>query len=128
MSWKTIIGQIKNLPKGSKIGYDLTESINRSSKMAILPIGYWHGFPRSLSSIGKVLIKGKEAKVLGRVSMDMISVDITDIKNAKIGDEAVLIGKSDQLEISADDLAYLSDTVNYEIVTRINPLIKRIVQ
>ncbi|KKQ22369.1 MAG: alanine racemase [Candidatus Wolfebacteria bacterium GW2011_GWC1_37_10] len=62
LSWKTIIGQIKNLPKGSKIGYDLTESINRSSKMAILPIGYWHGFPRSLSSIGKVLIKGKEAK------------------------------------------------------------------
>ncbi|MBI5306692.1 alanine racemase [Candidatus Wolfebacteria bacterium] len=128
LSWKTIVGQIKNLPKGSKIGYDLTEIVNRSSRMAILPIGYWHGFPRSLSSIGKVLINGKEAKILGRVSMDMICVDITDIKNAKIGDEAVLIGKSGKLEISADDLAYLSDTVNYEIITRINPLIKRIVK
>ena len=127
LSWKTIVGQIKNLPKGSKIGYDLTETVNRPSRVAVLPIGYWHGFPRSLSSIGKVLINGKKAKVLGRVSMDMISVDVTDIKNVKIGDEAVLIGKSGKLEISADDMAYLSDTINYEIVTRLNPLIKRIV-
>jgi len=127
LSWKTIVGQIKNLPKGSKIGYDLTEALDRFSKVAVLPVGYWHGFPRSLSSIGKVLINGNEAKVLGRVSMDMVSVDVTDVKNVKVGDEAVLIGKSEKLEISADDLAYLSDTINYEIVTRLNPLIKRTV-
>ncbi len=127
LSWKTIVGQIKSLPKGSKVGYDLTETLDRSSSVAILPIGYWHGFPRSLSSIGKVLIKGNEVKVIGRVSMDMISVDVTDVKNVKVGDEVILIGRSEKSEISVDDMAYLSDTINYEIVTRLNPLIKRIV-
>jgi len=127
LSWKTIVCQIKNLPKGSKIGYDLTETVNRKSKIAILPIGYWHGFSRALSSIGRVLINGNEAKVLGRVSMDMICVDITDSKNVKIGDEVVVLGKQGKLNVSADDLADLSDTTNYEIVTRLNPLIKRVV-
>ncbi len=126
LSWKTIVGQIKNLPEGSRVGYDFTETLNRSSSVAVLPIGYWHGFPRSLSSIGKVLIRGSEVKVIGRVSMDMISVDVTDVKNVKVGDEVILIGKSEKSEISIDDMAYLSDTINYEIVTRLNPLIKRI--
>jgi len=127
LSWKTIVGQIKNIPKGSGIGYDLTEKLKRSSKIAVLPIGYWHGFARPLSSIGKVLIGSKEAKVLGRVSMDMISVDVTDIKNVKVGDLVTLIGKNGKLEISVDNIAYLRDTVNYEVVTCLNPLIKRIV-
>lgn len=126
LSWKAVVSQIKKLAKGNKIGYDLTETLNRPSKIAILAVGYWHGFPRALSSIGKILIRGKEAKVLGRVSMDMICVDITGIKNAKIGDEAILIGENGKLKISADDLADLSGTVNYEIITRLNPLIKRI--
>ena len=125
LSWKTIVGQIKNLPQGSGIGYDLTETLNRPSRVAVLPIGYWHGLPRSLSSIGKALINGNEARILGRVSMDMISVDITDIKNVKVGNEVVLIGKSGKLEFSADNMADLSDTSSYEIVTRLNPLIKR---
>jgi len=127
LSWKTIVSQIKDLPNGSKIGYDLTEAVNRPTKVAILPVGYWHGLPRNLSSVGRVLINGAEAKILGRVSMNMTSVDITDIKNAKLGDEVVLLGKSEKLSKSADDLAYLSDTINYEIITRINPLIKRVV-
>lgn len=127
LSWKTTVCQIKNLPPGSKIGYDLTETVNRQSRIAILPVGYWHGFPRALSSIGRVLVNGSEAKVLGRVSMDMISVDITDVKNVRIGDEVVLLGEQSGLKISADDIAYLSDAINYEIVTRLNPLIKRIV-
>lgn len=127
LSWKTIVGQIKNLPEGSGVGYDLAETLNRPSKIAILPIGYWHGFPRTLSSIGRVLINGNEAKVVGRVSMDMVSVDVTDVKNIKVGDEAILIGKSGKSKISVDDMAHLNDTINYEIATRLNPLIKRIV-
>lgn len=127
LSWKTIVGPVKSLPKGSRVSYDLTEELNRDSKIAILPVGYWHGFPRALSSIGRVLIKGKEAKVLGRVTMDMIIVDITGIKDVKMGDEVVLIGKSGKAEISADTLAYLTDGSSYEIVTRLNPLMKRFV-
>ncbi len=127
LSWKTIVSQIKILPKGSRIGYDLAETLPRHSRVAVLPIGYWHGFPRLLSSVGEVIINGQKAKVLGRVSMDMISVDITDIKDTKIGDEAVLIGKQKETEVTADDLAYLTDTTCYEIISRLNPLMKRVI-
>lgn len=126
LSWKTIISEIKELPKGAKIGYDGTETLQRNSRVAVCPIGYWHGYPRVLSSIGFVLVGGKRARILGRVSMDMISIDITEIKNAKIGDEVVLIGKQDKEEITATEIANLSDTSHYEIVTRLNPLIKRV--
>lgn len=124
--WKTIISEIKNLPKGTKIGYDLTETLQKESRIAIFPIGYWHGYPRVLSSISFVLVGGKRARILGRVSMDMISIDITDIKKVKIGDEVVLIGKQKKEKITAGELANLSDTSHYEIVTRLNPLMKRV--
>ncbi|MFA6273425.1 MAG: alanine racemase [Candidatus Paceibacterota bacterium] len=126
LSWKTIISEIKDLPKGSKIGYDCTETLQKDSRVAVCPIGYWHGYPRVLSSIGFVLVNGKRARILGRVSMDMISLDVTGIKNAKIGSEVILIGKQGKEEISAGELANLSDTSHYEIVTRLNPLMKRV--
>ncbi|HEY4505280.1 MAG TPA: alanine racemase [Candidatus Paceibacterota bacterium] len=126
LSWRTIVSQIKKLPKGSGIGYDLTEKLKKDSIVAILPIGYWHGFPCSLSSVGNVLVRGKKTKVLGRVSMDMVCVDVTGINAVKVGDEVVLIGKSGGSEISVNDTAYLDETTGYEIVTRLNPLIRRI--
>ena len=126
LSWKTIISEIKELPKGAKIGYDLTETLQKESRIAICPIGYWHGYPRTLSSVGFVLVGGKRARILGRVSMDMISINITDIKDAKVGDEVVLIGKQKKEKITAGELANLSDTSHYEIVTRLNPLMKRV--
>lgn len=126
LSWKTIISEIKILPSKSKIGYDFTETLNKKSTIAICPIGYWHGYPRNLSGIGKVLISGKLAKILGRISMDMIVVDISKIPNAKIGQEVFLIGKDKNGKISAEQLADLSGTMHYEIITRINPLIKKL--
>jgi alanine racemase len=122
LTWKTIIGEIKDLPAGSAVGYDFAETLAKQSRVAILPVGYWHGYPRALSCIGYVVIRGKRAKVIGRVSMDMIVVDISRIKNPRIRDEVTLLGAG----ITADELADLSGTINYEIITRINPLIKRI--
>ena len=127
LSWKTVISEVKILPDGGGVGYDLTEKLLPRSKIAICPIGYWHGFGRSLSSIGNVLISGKRAKVLGRVSMDMIIVDVGKMKDIRVGDEVVIIGRQGDDEITADELADISDTINYEIITRTNPLIKRIV-
>lgn len=127
LSWKTIVGEVKTLPEGGGVGYDLTERMQPKSKIVICPIGYWHGFGRALSSIGNVLIHGKRARVIGRVSMDMITVDISKIASVKVGDEVVIIGTQNREQVTADELAYLSDTTNYEIVTRTNPLIKRIV-
>lgn len=125
LSWKAIISEVKNIPKGSKIGYDCTEILNRDSTVAICPIGYWHGYPRALSSIGRVLVGGKEARVLGRVSMDMIILDVTGIPNVKIEDEVVLIGQQGKGEMTAENIANLIDMSAYELITRINPLIKR---
>ena len=126
LSWKTIIGEIKDIKKGEGVGYDFTERLKLNSRIAILPSGYWHGYPRALSSVGQVLIRGQRAKVLGRVSMDMTVVDVTNIKDAKIGDAVTLIGKDGGREITADELAELSGTINYESITRINPLIERV--
>ncbi len=125
LTWKTIVSEIKKVKAGSKIGYDSTETLEEDTTIAICPIGYWHGFPRALSSIGRVLVGGKRCRVIGRVSMDMISVDVSKAGSVKIGDEVVVMGRQGREEITADYLAGLADTTNYELVTRINPLIKK---
>ncbi len=126
LSWKAVVAEVKKIRSGEKVGYDLTESTPHDATIAIIPVGYWHGFPRLLSSKGCVLIGGKTAKVLGRVSMDMITVDVTNIPKVKPGDEVVLIGKQGKETIAAGELAKLSGTTHYEIVTRLNPLMERI--
>lgn len=126
LSWKTVIGEVKKFPHGSGIGYDFTEKLPPNSKAAVCPIGYWHGYPRVLSSIGKMIVRSKTAKVLGRVSMDMVVIDVSGIAGVKVGDEVTIIGRDGKAEISADTLAAFADTTNYEITTRINPLIERI--
>ena len=136
LTWKTVVAEIKEIPKGSYVGYDLTERVARKTKIAVLPIGYWHGYDRGLSIIGEVLVRGARTKVLGRVSMDMIVVDVTDIDNKikdkgqriKVGEEVVLIGRQGKEAIWADELAGKIGTSQYEFLTRVNPLIKRIIK
>lgn len=127
LCWKTRIAQIKNLPSGTPVSYGLTEKLACPSKIAILPVGYWDGYDRGLSSIGNVLIHGKRAKILGRVCMNMMVVDATNISNARVEDEVVLLGKQKKEEITAEEIAQKIGTINYEVTTRINPQIKRIV-
>ena len=126
LSWKTIVAEIKNVRKGERIGYGLTELLRRDTRIAVLPVGYWHGYKWALSSVGNVLIGGKRCRVLGRVSMDMISVDVTDLKNIKIGEEVTLLGASKGENVSVEELALLANSYNYEIITQLNPLMKRI--
>lgn len=127
LTWKTKIAQIKNVKAGTPISYGLTERVPHDTKIAILPIGYWDGYDRGLSSIGNVLISGKRCKVLGRVCMNMIVVDVNHIKDVKVEDEVVLIGKQGDEEITAEEIAQKLGTINYEVLTRINPLIPRII-
>lgn len=126
LSWHTIISEVKKLKAGDFVGYDLVERVRKPTKMAIMPIGYWHGFPRSLSGIGEVLINGKRARVLGKVSMDLAVVDVDNI-HCKVGDRATIIGRQKSEEISAFDVAQKIGTIHYELITRINPLIERII-
>jgi len=127
LTWKTKIAQVKKIRAGTPVSYGLTERVSHDSNIAVLPVGYWDGYDRKLSGIGNVLIKGKRCKVLGRVCMNMIMVDVSHIPNVKLEDEAVLLGKQGKEEITADELAQKIGTINYEVVTRINPLIPRIV-
>ncbi len=122
LSWHSMISEIKNLKKGDYVGYDLTERMQKPTQAAVIPIGYWHGLDRRLSSIGEVLIKNKRAKILGRVSMDLIVADISGIK-CGVRDRVTIIGGA----ITASELAQKVGTTHYEIVTRINPLIERVV-
>lgn len=126
LSWKTLIGEVKKIPKGDAVGYDFTETCTRDSTIAIVPIGYWHGYARALSSVGYVLVRKARARVLGRVSMDMLIIDITDIPHVAVGDEVTLIGTDGDETIQVEDLADLAHNSPYEFVTRLNPLIKRI--
>ncbi len=126
LTWKTIISEVKLVNRGAKIGYDLTYETDRASRIAIIPIGYWHGLPRSLSSRGQVLVCGKKANIIGRISMDMTIIDVTDVPSVKQGDEVVVIGSQGAVSIPAEAAADRAGTINYELVTRINPLIPRI--
>ena len=129
LSWKTIVSEVKKLPEGGGVGYDFTDILPKDSRIIICPVGYWHGFPFALSGIGKVLVNGEICKVVGRISMDMIIVDVTNLKNVNIGDEVVLIGEQFGKYLGAQEIAGIMDASWswYELVTRINPLIKKIV-
>lgn len=126
LTWKTIVAQVKHVAKGTPISYDLTERVARDSTIAVLPVGYWDGYDRGLSSKAEVLIRGRRAKVLGRVCMNMCVVDVTDIPGVKREDEVVLLGTQKNETISAEELAERANTINYEIVTRINPRTPRV--
>jgi len=126
LTWKTKIVQTKRIKAGTPISYGLTEKVAHNSKIAILPVGYWDGYDRKLSGVGNVLIKGKRCKILGRVCMNMMVVDVGHVRKIKLEEEVVLLGKQGKEEIAADELAQKIGTINYEVVTRINPLIPRI--
>jgi alanine racemase len=127
LSWKTRIAQIKKVPKGAYVGYGCTFRTTRETTLAVLPIGYFDGYCRAFSNMSYVLIKGQRAPVRGRVAMDFIMADITDIPDVKIEEDVLLLGKDGEDGITADDLARMAGTINYEIVTRINPRIQRII-
>lgn len=123
LTWKSIITEVKKLPKGHTIGYDRTHILQNDSVVAVVPVGYWHGVSRAQSNTGFVVIHNKKAPILGRVSMDMIVVDITDILNVQYLDEVILIGD----QVLAEEFAKNAHTINYEALTCINPLIERII-
>lgn len=123
MELKTVIGYIKELHRGDSVSYGRTFTADCDMRAATLPAGYADGYPRLLSNKGEVIICGKKARILGRVCMDQIIVDITDIPEAKIGTEVTLFGKKD---ITADDVAALCGSIGYEIVCGVSPRVPRV--
>ena len=125
LSWKTRIVQLKVLPEGSFVGYGCTYKTTRATRVAVLPVGYADGYDRALGNTAHVLVHGKRAAVIGRVCMNLTMVDVTDIPQAALEDEVVLLGASGEERISAETMATWAGTINYEIVSRISPLLER---
>src|SRR5258708_2865757 len=115
MRWRTEIARLKELPAGHAIGYGTTFYTTRPSRIATLPVGYADGYSRQHSNNGEVLIRGRRAPVVGRVSMDLVTVDVTDIPGCAVGDEVVLLGAQGQEVISAEELAAKTDTISYAV-------------
>jgi len=127
LSWRARVAQVKNVARGAYVGYGCTYRTTRPTRLAVIPVGYYDGYDRSLSNAAYVLIRGKRAPVRGRVCMNFFMVDVTDIPGVKLEDQVTLIGKDGRDKITADQLATLAGTINYEIVSRINPSIPRVV-
>ena len=125
LSWRTRVGQLKVVPAGEPVGYGLTHRTTRLSHIAVLPVGYAEGYPRALSNRATVLVGGRRAPVVGRVCMDIVMVDVTDVPGVREGDVVTLIGRDGAETVSAEDLAELAGTINYEVLSRLSPQLPR---
>lgn len=127
LSWKTKIIYLKKVPAGFCVSYGRTFVTNRSSVIATIPVGYADGYSRILSNKADVLVRGKRCPIAGRITMDMMMVDVTGIKGVSIGDEVVLIGAQGKESIKTEELAKLQNTISYEITCSISTRVPRII-
>src|SRR5690606_4903143 len=109
MTWVSHLAQVKTLPAGHPVGYGLTYTTEKATKIGIVPQGYSDGFDRKLSNVGAVLVQGVRCRVIGRVAMNMIAIDLSGAENAHAGTEVVLLGTQENEHISAEEIARASD-------------------
>jgi alanine racemase len=127
MTWKTRIALIRDMPSGHGISYGRSFITPRPMRVATLAAGYADGYPRHLSNRGAaMLVRGKRCPLLGRVTMDLMVIDVSDLPEAAVGDEVVLLGRQGDEEISAEELAELAGTIHWEIVTRVGTRVRRV--
>jgi alanine racemase len=125
LSWKTRIIDIRDVGAGQGVGYNRAHITSAPAKIATLSVGYGDGLSRRLSSLGRVLVRGEFASIVGKISMDVTGIDVTGIPGAQIGDEAVLIGQQGQRKLTASDLAEVMKTIPYEVLCSISKRVPR---
>jgi alanine racemase len=126
LTWKTTVGIVKTLPQGAYVGYGNTYRTRGTERIAIINVGYADGFRRAPGHWREVLVHGQRVPVVGRVSMDLSAINVTNVPNVNIGDEVVLIGKQGDEYISVDEVAEWLDTNTYEVVTSIAARVPRL--
>ena len=126
LSWKTKIIYIKKVPAGNAISYGGTFKTKKESTIATLAVGYGDGYSRMLSNKGYVLIRGRKARITGRVTMDMTMVDAGDCQEVRVGDEVVIIGRSGEESISVTEVARKAGTIEHEVICGIGPRVPRV--
>ena len=129
LSWKSEIMSVNNVAEGKFVSYGRSYLTNRKSKIATVPVGYGYGFSRTLSNNGHVLVHGRRVPVVGTVNMNMMVIDVTDLENVKVGDEVVLIGEQNGVDISVSSFSDMNNSMNYELLTRLpNHIPRKIVE
>jgi alanine racemase len=126
LSWKTRITALRTIAAGEGVSYNATFRAARPTRVALLPVGYADGYNRLLSNRGEVLLRGRRAPIAGRVTMDQTMIDVTDIPDAAINDEVVLMGQQGRERITADDLATHAGTIAYEVLCALGTRVPRI--
>lgn len=125
LTWKSVVSHVKTIQPGDSISYGRTFKAFMEMKIATIPVGYADGYWRHLSNKGYVLINGEKCPIVGRVCMDQFMVDVSHLDDVKIGDEVVLIGKQGNNTITAEEIAKLVGTINYEVTCRISERVPR---
>lgn len=125
MELRSHIAFVKTIKKGDTVSYGRTFIAKKDMKIATIPVGYADGYPRLLSNKGRVIINGNYAPIVGRVCMDQFMVDVSHIDGVKAGDEVILIGRQNGLSVSADEIAKLTGTINYEVTCNISKRVPR---
>ncbi|MCY3945897.1 MAG: alanine racemase [Anaerolineaceae bacterium] len=126
LTWKTQVVQLRDLPAGHSVGYGRTWTAASATRMAVLPVGYEHGYRRAPHESASVLLRGQVAPVIGRISMEKTTIDVSSIPGAQVGDEVVLLGRQGKACISAEMLAARFGSNNYEVVTGLSARMPRL--
>ncbi len=126
LAWKTRIIATRRIEAGTPVGYNGAWKAGRTSRLGVIPVGYGDGFTRHLSSAGRVVVRGEYAPIVGKISMDLTTIDVTEVPAAEIGDEVVLIGQQGGRAIPATEHARFANTVVYEILCGLSPRVPRI--
>lgn len=126
MKLKSQISYVKEVNADTSIGYGRTYFTDKKTKVATVPVGYADGYSRKCSNKSRVIVKGQYAPVIGNVCMDQMMIDVTYIENVKIGDSVTLMGKEGNLSVSAEELADIQGTINYEIVCNVGKRVPRV--
>jgi alanine racemase len=128
LQWKTRLVQVKRVPRGFPVSYDSTHTTERETRIGTFPVGYADGYPRALSNRAQVLVHGRRAPVVGRVTMNLSMVDLGPDSLAQAGDEVVLLGEQGGASLWADELARWAGTIPYEVLTNIRAIDRRVVE
>ena len=120
-----MVGQLQEVSRGESVGYGRTWTALRETVLAVIPVGYADGYPRDLGNRSRILVRGCAAPVVGRVCMNIFMADVTDIPGVCIGDTVTLVGRDGADSVTAEDLAALSGSINYEFLARLSPAIHR---
>lgn len=126
LSWKATIIALNDLPAGARIGYGGIHTAERPSRIGILAAGYADGIPHRLGNRGQVIVNGKFAPIIGAVSMDLTTIDVTDCPEVKVGDAVLLLGAQGGVSINAQQMARMAGTISYSVLCGINPRVKRV--